>query len=56
MRKKDHRVLWTIECGAIAKDTRGYGLPYIYEPKITLKPSKHEPPALVKGTDWIATW
>jgi|GEM_PF-1024182 branched-chain amino acid transport system substrate-binding protein len=56
MRKEDHRVLWTVECGVLVEDTKGYGLPYLYKPKIKLEPSKHEPPAFMKGTDWIAKW
>ena len=61
MRGKDHRVLWPVECGICVKDTKGYfksKLAYIYDPekKLVLPPEKHEPPAFMKGTDWIATW
>ncbi len=53
MRKEDHRVLWPINTGLTAKHE---WLPYTVRPKIYLEPSKQEPPALTKGTDWIATW
>ena len=61
MRGEDHRVLWPVECGVCVKDTKGYfksKLAYIYDPqkKLVLPPEKHEPPAFMKGTDWIATW
>ncbi|WP_456467778.1 ABC transporter substrate-binding protein [Archaeoglobus sp.] len=62
MRGEDHRVLWPVECGVVAKDTLGYypedPIAYIYDPnkKLILPPEKHEPPAFMKGTDWVATW
>ena len=62
MRGEDHRVLWPVECGVCAKDTLGYyggvEIAYIIDPnnKLILPPEEHEPPAFMKGTDWVATW
>jgi len=53
MRKEDHRVLWPISPGLTAKHE---WLPYTLDPIIYLDPSEHEPPALTKPLDWIATW
>ncbi len=56
MRKEDHRVLWEVRPGIVAKDTKGWGVPYIHDPELVLEPEKHEPPALVKPIDWIKSW
>jgi branched-chain amino acid transport system substrate-binding protein len=56
MRKEDHRVLWEVRPGIVSEDTKGWGLPYIQDPELVLEPDKTEPPAFMKGPDWIATW
>ena len=49
-------MLWEVRPGIVSKDTKGWGLPYIHEPELVLEPEKHEPPAFVKGADWIQSW